>query len=98
MRPLSRRDFLHDSGRIAAALAAAGLLGCDGEKQPKPAGGATGSAGDRLRVALIGANKPNGRGLEHVGFIAGKNNCELVTICDCDEAVVDVAMNRAEKQ
>src|SRR4051812_42616124 len=101
MRPVNRREFFHDSGRLAAALAAAGLaglVGCDGERQPKPTSGATGGAGDRLRVALLGANKPNGRGLEHVKFIAGKNNCELVTICDCDEAVVDVAMKNAEKQ
>jgi predicted dehydrogenase len=98
MHPLDRREFIFDTGRLAAALAAAGLLqpatiAAEAGKEAK-----RGEANDRLRVAVIGANKPRGRGLEHVGFIAGKNNCELVTICDCDESVIGAAMTKAEKQ
>src|SRR5262249_27163976 len=85
--------------RLAAALAAAGLLrpaaapAAETGKEVKK-----GEANDRLRVAVIGANKKTGRGHEHIGFIAGKNNCEGGTICDCDEAVVGPSMTKAEQQ
>ena len=30
--------------------------------------------------------------------LPGKNNCEITTVCDCDEAVIGKAMNRIEKK
>ena len=47
------------------------------------------SPNDRLRVAVVGVH---GRGMSHVNGFLGKNNCEIVTICDCDEAVIGKAM------
>ena len=97
----NRREFLHDAGRLTAAVAAAGLLtpaGRTEEPKAKFTAAADMPAGRKLRVALIGANGTKGRGHEHTGFIAGLNDCELVTICDCDEAVVGPSMTKAEKQ
>jgi predicted dehydrogenase len=58
-----------------------------------------------LRVAVIGVR---GRGFEHLGglddkgndnagFLRKANNCEVVTICDCDEGVIARAMKAVEK-
>src|SRR4051794_24601710 len=99
MRPLDRREFLFDTGRFTAALAAAGLL----RPTPAPAAdvkAASDSANDRLRVAVIGVRS---RGVEHLGdgrkegWLRPANNAEIVTICDCDEAVIEKAMRAAER-
>ena len=90
MRFHDRREFLKDGGKLAAA----GLLGHSAATADKPTDG-IGPASDRLRVALLGVKS---RGAEHAAFIAGKNNCEIVTICDVDEAVIGKAMTTAEQQ
>jgi predicted dehydrogenase len=95
MRPIDRRDFLTDTGRLAAALAAAGLIRPRAAAAEPVAVAKRGAANDRLRFALIGAK---GRGTDHVKGIAGKNNCEIVTVCDCDEAVIGKAMTDTERQ
>ncbi len=94
MRSLNRRDFLQDSAILAAALAgfrsAGGAAAAEGPaREARKAG-----AGDVLRVAVIGVH---GRGQDHVGGFAGRNNCTVVTICDADSAVVGPAMKKAEK-
>jgi predicted dehydrogenase len=85
--PFSRREFLERSSVMAAAAAALGL------DRPAPAAdekvAAKGSANDRLRVAVVGVN---GRGMSHVGGFLGRNNCDIVAVCDCDEAVIGKAM------
>lgn len=93
----NRREFLDEARRWAAALTAAGLSGPLLADDPKPDAKDGGSAADRIRVAVIGANRKSGRGYEHVGWTAGRNNVELVAICDCDEASVGESMARAEK-
>jgi predicted dehydrogenase len=90
----SRREFINRSAIIAAA-AAAGSAGAADEKpvQPLKARAQT----DKLRVAVVGVR---GRGMSHVsGFLDKKNNnnCEITTVCDCDEAVIGSAMSRIEK-
>ena len=47
-----------------------------------------------FRVAVVGVR---GRGMSHVGGFLGKNNCEITTVCDCDEAVIGNAMKAIEK-
>jgi predicted dehydrogenase len=96
MRFLNRRDFLNDSA-ILAALAGAGMAGDSlwaAEAEPKPAKKA--GPNDQLRVAIIGVH---GRGNNHVGGFAGKNNCIVATICDCDtsDKVIGKAMKNAER-
>ena len=87
----SRREFLDRSAILAAAVAA-GTPTLRAADEPQPA--KKGSSGDKLRVAVMGVR---GRGMSHVGAFAGKNNCEVVTICDCDEGVVKPAMGAVEK-
>jgi predicted dehydrogenase len=91
MRFLHRRQFLQDSAALAATLAGAASLTA-AESTTRAA--KTGDASDRLRVAVVGVN---GRGMSAVAGFLNKNiNCEIITICDCDEAVVGNAMKRVE--
>jgi predicted dehydrogenase len=85
----SRREFINRSALIAAA-AAAGSTATAAEK-PAPAR----AQGDKLRVAVVGVR---GRGMSHVSGFLGKNNCEITTVCDCDEAVIGNAMTAIAKK
>ena len=53
------------------------------------------AASDRLRVAVVGVH---GRGMSHVAGFNGNSGVEIVTICDCDEAVIGNAMKAVEKK
>ena len=87
----SRREFLDRTAILTAAIAAGGqTVSAAEEPQPVKKGGAN----DKLRVAVIGVKS---RGMSHVAGFAGKNNCEVVTICDCDEGVIKPAIAAVEK-
>jgi predicted dehydrogenase len=102
MGPFSRREFLDRSAILSAAVAAGGVpvIAAD-----EPVAAKRRSANDRLRVAVVGVR---GRGMSHVGdvdkkdpkkgsgFLDPRNNTEIVTVCDCDEAVIGSAMKRIE--
>jgi predicted dehydrogenase len=92
MPSLNRREFLHDSTALAAALAGAGLFGSAVSAAAKAK---KGDANDKLQVAVIGVH---GRGMEHVHEFANKNGCVITTICDCDQAVVSRAMKYVEEK
>jgi hypothetical protein len=94
MRSINRREFLHDSA-ILAALAGAGL-GSESLAAEK-AVAKKGQLNDQLRVAVIGVH---GRGMSHVGALAGNNNFNtlITTICDADSAVIGRAMKAVEKK
>ncbi len=107
MSARNRREFLRQSGRIGAALAAAGLLTTpvDADEPVEVKKVADTSPNNRLRVAVLGGRgtslpglKGTGRGLDHVKFIAGCNDCEVAVVCDCDESVVGPTLTQAEKQ
>ena len=83
----NRREFINRSAIIAAAAAAGSSVSAD--EKPAPVKAQT----DKLRVAVVGVN---GRGMSHVSGFLGKNNCEITTVCDCDEAVVGRAMKAIE--
>ncbi len=88
MSPFNRREFLNRTAILSAAVAAGTPLVRAEEK----ASAAKGSANDRLKVAVIGVR---GRGMSHVGGYLSKNaNCEITTVCDCDEAVIGPAMKK----
>src|SRR5437870_3871869 len=91
MRSISRREFLHDSAAIAAAVAAAGPLATTVEAAAKAK---KGDANEQLNVAVVGVH---GQGRGHVSGYAGRHNCVVATICDADSAVVGPAMTAAEK-
>ncbi|MBX9579249.1 MAG: Gfo/Idh/MocA family oxidoreductase [Gemmataceae bacterium] len=83
---LSRREFLNRAAILSAAAAAGGTA----TAAPPPSK----PDGDKLRVAVVGVRS---RGMSHVSGFAGKNGCEITTVCDCDEAVVGPAMKGVEK-
>jgi predicted dehydrogenase len=93
MPSISRRDFLHDSAALAAAVAAAGLVPEAPAAAPAK-NNRKGDANDTLHVAVLGVH---GRGKEHVHGFAGQHNCVVTTICDVDEAVIGSSMKAAEK-
>jgi len=87
----SRREFLERSallGAVAASLAVSRTTHADEVKTTSK------SANDRLRVAVVGVRS---RGMNHVSGYLGKNNCEIVAVCDCDEAVITKAMESITK-
>jgi Oxidoreductase family, NAD-binding Rossmann fold/Oxidoreductase family, C-terminal alpha/beta domain len=93
MPSLNRRDFMYDSAWLAAAAASVGPL-ANLASAAKPEAKKE-SPAEKLRVAVIGVR---GRGMEHVrGFLA-QPNCEIVTICDVDSAVIKNAMSNVEKK
>jgi predicted dehydrogenase len=84
----SRREFLNRSAILATAAAAAPAARADDKPAPAKA-----NRDDKLRVAVVGVRS---RGMSHVGGFLGKNNCEITTVCDCDEAVIGKAMTQIE--
>ena len=90
MDVFSRREFLERSALLSAAAATLGTASA-ARAETKPT--ASRGANDKLRVAVVGVH---GRGMSHVGGFLGKNNCEITTICDCDEAVIGSAMKKVE--
>lgn len=93
MRSLNRRDFLHDSGILAAAMAGAGLTGEAKAREAAAKTAAKGGAAEKLRVAVIGVR---GRGMSHVHGFANRNNCVVTTVCDADSSVIGGAMKYIE--
>ncbi|MCE9565288.1 MAG: Gfo/Idh/MocA family oxidoreductase [Planctomycetes bacterium] len=91
MDVFSRREFLERSAILSAAAVALG--NGKASAQAKPVVAATAAQTDKLRVAVVGVR---GRGMSHVGGFLGKNNCEITTVCDCDEAVIGNAMKSIE--
>jgi predicted dehydrogenase len=93
MKFLNRRDFLHDSAAVTAALAGLGSLEwATAGAQPNKNGNR--SPSETLRAAVIGVR---GQGRSHVKSLAGRYNCVVTTICDADEAVVGDSMRHVEK-
>jgi predicted dehydrogenase len=87
---LRRRDFLKGSAALAGFGLLPGARDAAADEQPANNGGAN----NRLNVAVIGVN---GRGKEHIDFIAGRHNCLITHICDTDAAVGGPAVQRAGK-
>ncbi len=88
----SRREFLERSAILSAAAASLGAGSALAETKPVVANAARAQT-DKLRVAVVGVR---GRGMSHVSGFLGKNNCEITTVCDCDEAVIGSAMKAIE--
>lgn len=89
MSLFNRREFLERTAILSAAAASLGSGVARAETKPVAAAGQT----EKLRVAVVGVR---GRGMAHVGGFLGKNNCEITTVCDCDEAVIGNAMKAIE--
>ncbi len=89
---ISRREFLQGTAALAAANAAGPMLSRAEAQTPTPA--APGGANERINICVIGVK---GRGLDHIGGLAGRHNCVVTHICDTDSAVIGPAMDRCEK-
>ena len=92
----TRREFLENSLFAATATALAGMsrVPCASAEEPST------SPSERLRVAVVGLN---GRGQSHLDGFMGRKDCEVVAVCDPDEAVlqnrgVAVVEKKTEKQ
>lgn len=76
----SRREFLEQSMLATTAAVMAGSVPATrafaDEKETGP--------GETLRIAVMGVN---GRGGDHLGGLMKRPGCEVVAICDADEAV-----------
>jgi predicted dehydrogenase len=86
----SRREFLQRSALLSSAAA---TLGTTATTNADTKTVASKAVSDKLRVAVVGVN---GRGMSHVGGYLGQNNCEITTVCDCDQAVIGSAMKKIE--
>ena len=84
MRELTRREFIERAGTFAALAATAPVLG---QTEPTPTPAPRG-ANERLRVAVVGVRQRT-RGMAHVAGFAGRNNCVVTVVCDCDSADAD---------
>jgi hypothetical protein len=74
----ARRLFLKHSALIARRSPPAGGRPA-GRRRPSKA---TPASEKLARPRSVGVN---GRGMSHVGGFNGRNGCEIVAICDCDE-------------
>ncbi len=95
MHLLHRRQFLNESALLAAAAAATAGLDHSLSAEEAARAAKKGPASDRLRVAVVGVR---GRGMSHVTGFANRHNCEVVTICDADTAVLGNGMKRVAKR
>jgi predicted dehydrogenase len=94
MRILPRRDFLHDTAAVAAALAAIPATGAsaarvDGDGDGKPAG-----PGDTVRIAVCGVN---GRGKEHISGWSQQKDVRITAICDVDPKAAERGQKLVEQ-
>jgi len=89
--PFDRREFLERTAILGAVAASTATMRVTHAAET-PA--KTKGANDRIRVAVVGVK---GRGMSHVSGFLGKNNCEIVAVCDCDEAVIKNAMEAVKK-
>lgn len=86
---LTRRDFLHASSNLAAAMAVTGPGAIHLEAADRPA------TGSKVRVGVVGVN---GRGMDHVRGFLEQSGSTVVAICDADKAAIGKAMTAVEKK
>src|SRR5438034_808880 len=86
MKPLDRRNFLKNTGSVAATVAAGPIV--------KTAWGKNASPNGTVRMAVIGIR---GRGQTHCAEWSKIANVEVATLCDIDEREFPAALKRMEK-
>ena len=90
MSKLSRRELLERSMWSAAAAAAASF-----RPGAAFASGPSSGPNEALRMAVVGVK---GRGMNHVGELAGRKDVQVAAIVDIDENVIAPAMKTIEKK
>jgi len=86
MKPLDRRNFLKNTGSVAATVAAGPIV--------KTTWGRNASPNGTVRMAVIGIR---GRGQTHCAEWSKIANVEVATLCDIDEREFPAALKRMEK-
>src|SRR5262245_6727298 len=90
MHSVSRRQFLHDSAKLTAAIGAAALSASPARAAKK------GDVNDQIRIAVIGVG---GRGRYHVDIFSNQRlNTSVAVLCDADQAAVGSSMKLVEKR
>src|SRR5207249_12017802 len=87
---LSRREFIENTLRTGAAIAATSAIPTASAMPLRRAG-----ANERLRIATIGVK---GRGNDHLNQWLMMADVEVAAICDIDETVIHGAMDNVEKK
>lgn len=91
----TRRGFLQDSALFSAALAGLAQQ-YNGQAADKPGQSSTPlGPNDKIRVAVIGVG---GQGSGHVRAYAGRQDAQLVALCDADESRVAASMKHVEER
>jgi predicted dehydrogenase len=91
----SRREFLSESSKVAAGIAAAGALSSCAQETVLPLGRVIG-ANDRINLAIIGIR---GRGMGLAEDFVKIPNVQIKTVCDVDENIAEDRANKlGEKQ
>lgn len=86
----SRRKFLKNTGKGAAALAVAQMLpGISARSYASISG-----ANDRVRVGMMGVNA---RGLALANNFAAQPNCEVISVSDVDTRAADKCISQVDK-
>lgn len=95
MRFFDRREFLKQSAGLSG-LIAAGYFATEAPAAQQEAPPATPrGANEQLNIAVIGVR---GRGLDHIGGLAGKHNCRVTHLCDVDTAVTGPAVAKVQRE
>jgi predicted dehydrogenase len=89
MDPISRRRFLEQS--LLAAMT--GLAATEAVALPRTTRRRV-AANDKIHIAIIGVH---GRGLDHIKGYLGRDDVEIVALCDADTAVIPKASDLIEK-
>jgi predicted dehydrogenase len=90
MSRISRREFLEQSMWTAAVAAASTAVPLN-----SLAFGPRAGANETLRVATVGTR---GRGMDHLGGLAGMKDVQVVALVDIDENVVEPAIKTVERK
>jgi len=85
MKPLDRRNFLKNTGTVAAAVMAAPLVKTTW---------ANSSPNETVRIAVMGLN---GRGRTHYAEWSKIPNVEVAYLCDVDEKIFPMHLTAMEK-
>ena len=94
MDRVTRRQFLEESLRTAAAALASMGLAEEARAWTRQATGRRVGPNDRIHVACIGVH---GRGMDHVNAFASRSDVDVVAICDVDTRVLGGAVQLVEK-
>jgi predicted dehydrogenase len=95
MKPFSRRSFLQNTGKLAAAATIGSIPLAETLASPASPASVRVGAADKIRVALIGCNSMGWANLrEHIAL----PEVECIGLCDVDENVLNKRGAELEKQ